>query len=146
AIQALMEDAKAGINRIASNPEPPTFTNTVAALEYSGKPMSRVTEAFFNINSAETSDYLQELAQKIAFQLADFSNDILLNADLFQRIKAVYDRKEDWHLDDEEQRQLLLKYRNFVRNGALLPDDQQKILRELDQQLSTLQVQFSQNV
>jgi len=146
AIQALIEAARTEILQIASHPEPPTFANTIAALEYSGKPMSRVTEAFFNINSAETSDYLQELAQKIAPQLADFSNDILLNADLFQRIKTVYDRKEDWQLNDEEQRLLFITYKNFVRNGALLSDEQQKTLRELDQQLSMLQVQFSQNV
>src|SRR5690606_37869032 len=99
AITALLLEAKAEINRIASSPEPPTFANTVAALEYSGKPMSRVTEAFFNLNSAETSDYLQELAQKIAPQLAGFSNDILLNPSLFQRIKTVYDQKENLLLD-----------------------------------------------
>ncbi len=146
AITALLQEAKADLERIAKDPEPATFASTIAALDYNGKQMARVVEAFFNVNSAETNDYLQELAQKVAPQLAAFSNDILLNKDLFYKVKAVCDKKDQLHLDGEASRLLSITYKNFVRNGALLSEQKQSELRNLDQQLSTLKVQFSQHV
>ncbi|MBX9448490.1 MAG: dipeptidyl carboxypeptidase II, partial [Taibaiella sp.] len=106
AIHHLLHEAKAEIQAIAQNQESPSFSNTIEALEKAGLQLNRVVEAFFNINSAETNGYIQETAQKLAPQLAAYSNDMLLNRDLFHRVKEVYDHRHAQDLSPEQSRLL----------------------------------------
>lgn len=146
AIMALLESAQAEVNAIATNEASPTFDNVIAALDRSGELLSRVTEAFFNIDSAETNDYIQDVAQQLAPELAAYSNDILMNNQLFEKVKSVH-ANEAGNVWSEEAQMLLDKtYKSFVRNGALLSEADKERLRYLDQQLSGLKVKFSQNV
>lgn len=138
--------AKQEIAQIASNPAAPTFINTVVALEQAGKPLNVITEAFFNLNSAETNDYFETLAQELSPLLAEYSNDITLNEALFNRIKKVFEETPETSLSEEEYRLLDKTYKSFTRNGALLTDAQKERLRTIDKELSTLKVKFSQNV
>ena len=136
------------IEQIVSNPEAPTFENTIEALESSGELLSKVTEVFFNMLSAETTDFLDELAQKMSPILTEHANNITLNEGLFRRVKAVYEAHaaDDFARLNAEQKMLLTKsYEGFVRNGANLPDDKKEQLRKLSAELGVLSLQFSQN-
>ncbi|MBO4673261.1 MAG: M3 family metallopeptidase [Bacteroidaceae bacterium] len=143
-----IEEEDREIEQIVNNPEAPTFENTIEALESSGELLARVTEVFFNLLNAETTDFLDELSQKMSPILTEHSNNITLNEGLFRRVKAVY---EDHSADDfarlnAEQKMLLTKsYEGFVRNGANLPDDKKEQLRKLSAELGVLSLQFSQN-
>src|SRR5690606_24446867 len=96
------------------------FENTIEALEISGEQLSRVSSVFFNMNSAETNDEIQKIAQIVSPMLSEFSNDIRLNPVLFQRVKAVYEQKDQLNLNAEQLRLLDKSYKNFSRNGANL--------------------------
>lgn len=143
-----IEEEDQEIEQIVNNPDVPTFENTIEALESTGELLAKVTEVFFNLLSAETTDFLDELAQKMSPILSEHSNNITLNEGLFRRVKAVY---EDHAADDfarlnAEQKMLLTKsYEGFVRNGANLPDDKKEQLRKLSAELGVLSLQFSQN-
>ena len=140
-------DARAEIDAITNNPEAPTFENTIAALDFSGKQLDRISSVFFNLNSAETNDEIQKIAQEISPILSEFGNDITLNEALFKRVKAVYDQKDSLTtLTTEEQTLLDKKYKSFSRNGANLNDDKKKRLREIDAELSKLKLKFGENV
>ncbi|MFC6101853.1 M3 family metallopeptidase [Olivibacter domesticus] len=141
-----IEFAKNEIDQIVNNLAEPTFENTVVALEQVGKQLQVVTETFFNLNSAETNDYLQQLAQEVSPLLAEYGNDITLNEALFQRVKNVFENTEKDSLTIEEYRLLDKTYKSFTRNGALLTDVEKEKLRAIDMELSTLKVSFSQNV
>ena len=143
-----IEEEDKEIAAIVENPASPTFENTVEALEQTGKLLSKVTEVFFNLLSAETTDFLDELAQKMSPILTEHSNNITLNEGLFRRIKAVYDdhASDDFKRLNAEQKQLLVKsYEGFVRNGANLPADKKEQLRKISAELGVLSLQFSQN-
>ncbi|MCO6164324.1 M3 family metallopeptidase [Flavobacterium sp. NRK F7] len=142
----LIKDAKEEINAIINNPEPPTFENTVAALDFSGSQLDRVSSIFFNLNSAETSEEMQKIAQEVSPLLTEFSNDITLNENLFKKIKLVYDAQDQANLTLEQQTLLDKKYKGFVRNGALLDAQQKTKLREIDTQLAKLKLTFGENV
>ena len=144
-LQAI-EDARLEIDAIANSKEAPTFENTVAALDFAGQQLDRVSSVFFNLNSAETNPEIQKIAQEISPLLSEFSNDITLNEDLFKRVKTVYDQRNDLELTTEEQTLLDKKYKSFSRNGANLPLDKKKRLREIDAELSKLKLQFGENV
>src|SRR5690554_3290882 len=101
AITLLIEETKEQIDAIIANSEVPTFENSVEALEFCGYKLDRATSIFFNLNSAETNDEIQKLAQEISPMLTEFSNDILLNEALFQRIKTVFTEKETLDLSEE---------------------------------------------
>ena len=146
AVKLLLDQAKDDIQKIAENNESPSFKNTIEAMEQNGKQLNRVIEAFFNLHSADTNDLREELAQKFAPMLAAFSNDILLNEGLLKRVKAVYDASFEQMEDPEDKRLLEKTYKGFVRNGALLNEEQKTALRALDEQLAKLKMQFSQNV
>jgi peptidyl-dipeptidase Dcp len=103
AIKELIEVTKAEIEKITANKETPSFTNTVAALENTGLQLDRVTSIFFNLNSAETNDEIQRIAQEASPLLSEFSNDILLNEALFKRVKEVYKKKNLLPLNGEEK-------------------------------------------
>src|SRR5215217_6449125 len=94
--------AKAEIDAIVNNPEAPTFENTIQAMDYSGAILDRISSIFFNLNSAETSDEMQKIAQQVSPLLSEFGNDITLNADLFARVKAVYGQKDKLNLNTEQ--------------------------------------------
>jgi peptidyl-dipeptidase Dcp len=138
--------AKAEIDAIVNNPEAPTFENTVVAMDFSGDILDRLSSVFFNLNSAETSDEMQKIAQEVSPLLSEFGNDITLNAALFAKIKTVYDQKETLNLNPEQTTLLDKKYKSFSRNGANLPEDKKDQLREIDKELSKLSLQFGENV
>lgn len=138
--------AKAEIHQITTNTEAPTFDNTIAALEFSGQELDRLSSVFFNLNSAETSEEMQKLAQEISPLLTEFGNDITLNEDLFKRVKNVFDNKEHFKLTSEQNTLLEKKYKGFVRNGALLNEEQKTKLRAIDTQLAKLKLTFGENV
>lgn len=141
-----MKEGRTEIDAIVDNSETPNFKNTIEALENSGKQLDTVAEIFFNLNSADTNDFLEELAQEVSPLLAEYSNDITLNQGLFTRIKTVFDNTDKKSLSEEEFRLLDKTYKSFTRNGALLSDEDKQKLREIDKELSGLTVKFSQNV
>jgi len=146
AFQKGIELAKSEINGIVNNPIKPTFENTIEALDFSGDILDRISSIFFNLNSAETSDEMQKIAQEVSPLLSEFGNDIRLNPDLFARVKAVYEQKEHLNLNPEQTTLLDKKYKSFSRNGANLPEDKKNQLREIDKELSKLSLQFGENV
>lgn len=145
-IKELTKKARSKLTEISENPEVPNFQNTVLALESLDEDLSLVLSTFYNQLSAQKTDSLQNLAQEIGPLISDFSNDILLNEKVFQRIKALYDSKNQLKLNQEELQLLEKQYKNFSRNGALLGDKQKKTLREIDSELSKLSPLFSDNV
>src|SRR5690606_11476824 len=106
----------------------------------------RITSIFFNLNSAETNDEIQKLAQKISPLLSEFGNDIRLNEVLFARIKKVWNKKEELSLNKEQSMLLERTYKSFSRNGANLPEDKKTVLRDIDSKLSKLSLTFGENV
>ena len=145
AVEKAIAESLAQIDSISQNPEPATFKNTVEALAYTGLELDRLTAMFFNLNSAETNDALQAEAQRISPLLTDYGNDIRLNEALFKRIKTVYDQRETLSLTAEQQTLLEKTYKSFTRNGANLSLDDKERLREIDKQLATLKLKFSEN-
>ncbi len=137
---------EAEIDAITDNHEPPTFENTIAALDYSGNLLNKVSSVFYNYLSSNTSDELQAIAQDVAPMLSAHSDNISLNMDLFERIQSVYEQKDLLALTGEQEMLLEETYKNFVRNGAALPEEKQERFREINQELSTLTLQFGQNV
>ncbi len=138
--------AKEEIDDIVNNTAAPTFENTLEALEFSGLQLDRISSAFFNLNSAETNEHIQKIAQEVSPLLSEFSNDITLNTALFERIKTVYLQKEQLALSTEQQTLLEKRYKSFTRNGANLADDKKTRLREIDARLAQLKLQFGENV
>jgi len=146
AFETTIAASRAEIDTITNNPEQPTFENTIEALDFSGQTLDRLSSVFFNLNSAETSDEMQKIAQEVSPLLTAFSNDISLNEGLFQRVKAVYDQKDKLTLTPEQATLLDKKYKSFARNGALLPEDKKARLREIDTELAKLKLTFGENV
>ncbi|MGY0391786.1 M3 family metallopeptidase [Bizionia sp. KMM 8389] len=146
AFKKAIDKAKKEIQAITTNPEPPTFENTVVALDFSGEELDRLSSIFFNLNSAETNDTIQEIAQEVSPLLSEFSNDITLNEELFKRIKTVHDSKQQLNLNTEQETLLDKKYKEFSRNGANLPEDKKQELREIDKKLSKLKLNFGENL
>ncbi len=146
AFQKGIELAKAEIDAIVRNPIQPTFENTIEALAFSGDVLDRISSIFFNLNSAETNDEIQKIAQEVSPLLSEFGNDVRLNPDLFARVKTVYEQREKLNLNPEQTTLLDKKYKSFSRNGANLPEDKKNQLREIDKELSKLSLQFGENV
>ena len=146
AIQEGITLAKAEIDAIVKNPDTPTFENTIVAMDYAGEVLDRASSIFFNLNSAETNDEMQKIAQEVSPLLSEFGNDITLNPQLFKRVKAVYDSKDSLKLTSEQSTLLDKKYKSFSRNGANLPEDKKNQLREIDKELSKLSLQFGENI
>lgn len=146
AIKELINQAKSEVDAIVSSNSHPTFSNTVEALECSGKQLDRASSIFFNLNSAETSDEIQALARDISPLLTEFSNDILLNEALFNRVKTVFDEADQSNLSEEQITLLTKTYKGFVRNGALLNEEDKTKLRTIDVELSQLSLTFGEHV
>ena len=146
AIQKGIAIAKLEIDAITDNSNEPTFENTTVALDFSGEKLNRITSIFFNLNSAETNDEIQKIAQEVSPLLSEFGNDITLNAELFARVKAVFNVKETLDLSPEQTMLLDKQYKSFARNGANLNKEDKSKLREIDAKLSTLSLKFGENV
>lgn len=146
AFQKAIALAKEEINAIVENSELPTFENTTLALDNSGEKLSRISSIFFNLNSAETSNELQKIAQEVSPWLSEFRNDITLNAALFKKVKHVYDQKNTLNINTEQHTLLEKQYKSFSRNGANLSEAAKNELRKVDTELSKLSLQFGENV
>jgi peptidyl-dipeptidase Dcp len=146
AFEANIAAARAEIDAITQNPAAPTFENTIEALEFSGQALDRLSSIFFNLNSAETNDELQKIAQEVSPLLTAFSNDISLNETLFARVKAVYDQRDKLNLTAEQATLLDKKFKGFSRNGALLAETDKAQLREIDAELAKCKLTFGEHV
>lgn len=146
AFEEAMRQQKAEIDSIVNNTEVPTFENTIEALEYSGALLDKVSAVFFNLSECENNEAMEEIAEKISGPLSKHSDDINLNADLFARIKTVYEQKDSLGLNGEQMRLLEETYKGFVRGGANVPAEKQARFREINEQLSLLSLRFGNNV
>ncbi|MFC4872698.1 M3 family metallopeptidase [Negadavirga shengliensis] len=145
AVQAAINEAKKEIEKIKKVSDP-NFENTVEALENSESGLSVISSIFFNLNAAETNEEIQKLAREISPLLSAHSNDVLLDEQLFEKVKWVYDKKDNLTLEIEQQTLLDKMYKSFIRNGALLDERGKKQLREIDRSLSQLGLKFGENV
>ncbi len=141
-----MRQQKQEVNAITSNPQEPTFENTIEALEYSGELLNEVSAVFFNMCETNNSKEMNDIAERISPKLSAHSDDINLNEALFKRVKAVYDMRERLDLEGERLRLLEETYKGFVRGGAALPLEKQERFRAINEQLSTLTLKFGNNV
>ena len=146
AFERAIAEARAEVEAIAQNPEPPTFENTVAALDGSGLMMAKVGGVFYTLSGAETNDRVQEIAREVAPLASNLRDDILMNPQLFARVKAIYDQRAELELDVEQQHLLDKAYRDFQRGGAELSDTDKERMRVINSELSTLGLKFSDNV
>jgi len=134
------------IEAITNNPAEPTFLNTIAALDYSGKLLSKVSMVFFNLLESMSNDRMQAIAEKVTPMLTAHSDNIVLNEKLFQRIKTLYANRAKLPLTAEQQKVLEEEYKKFVHQGANLTPDQKKRLRELNTDLAMLELKFGNNL
>lgn len=140
-----MDEEMSQVEAIVNNAEAPTFANTIVALSNTGENLERATAVMYNLLSAETNDELEELANELAPKLSEHSNNIMLNAKLFERVKAVYDAETN-QLEGEDKMLLDKTYEGFERSGATLSADDKLRFREITSQLSEKTLKFSQNV
>jgi peptidyl-dipeptidase Dcp len=145
AFQELVKTCEKEIDEITNNSEEPTFENTIEAMAFSGEQLDRVSNIFFNINSAETNDEIQKIAQEVSPLLTEFSSKISQNEKLFKRIKSIYDQKDSLSLNEEQTTLLTETYKGFVRSGALLSEEDKKKLERISMDLSIKSLQFGQN-
>lgn len=146
AIEDGIEKAQQEIAAIISNSEKPTFENTIEALEWSGNLLDKVTTVMYNLNSAETNDKLQEIIQEVSPALTKHSNDILLNEQLFDRVKYIEEQSKKDKLTQEQQKLLENTISAFKRNGALLNKEEKQKLRGINEKLADLSLNFGRNV
>ncbi len=146
AIEKYIAQTKSEIDKITQNKALPTFENTLEALEFSGMQLDRISDILSNLNSAETNDALQQVADKVMPMLTELGNDIRLNQALFKRIEYVYTHQDKENLTAEQQRLLEKTYKSFVRNGAHLDEISKAKLRDIDAKLTTLKLNFNKNV
>jgi peptidyl-dipeptidase Dcp len=146
AIQEGMARHKREVEAIAKDPAPPTFANTLEALDRAGLLLERSTAVFQNLSSAETSDALQAIQRQVAPMLAAHRDDILLDPVLFQRVKTVWDARATLTLGPDQQKLLEDGWKDFVRGGALLPKEGQERLRQINAELAGLSVRFGNNL
>ena len=141
-----MAEEMTEIETIATNPEPPTFENTIVAMERSGQLLAQARRVFGAMTGAHTNDTLNEIRAEMAPRFSAHSDNVLLNADLFARVATLYLERESLGLDPESDRLLWRYYTDFVRAGAMLSDDEKARLREINSELAELRAAFSQNL
>ena len=139
-------EAKAEIDAIVANTEEPTFENTIEAMENSGRTLNKVAGVFYNLMEANTNDQMQEIAEKVAPMMTEYSMYVSLNDALFQKVKAVYEKKDELGLDKDQMTLLEDSYKSFVRGGANLSDEDKAQYSKWSEELSLLTLQFSKNV
>ncbi|UGS24655.1 M3 family metallopeptidase [Flavobacterium channae] len=146
---AILEGIKkqeAEIDAIVSNKEKPTFDNTVLAMENSGKLLSRVSTVFYNVSSANTNEEIQAIAKELAPKLSAHNDNIFLNDALFKRVKSVWDNQKSLKLNNEQAKILENLYKNFVRSGANLSEENKKQLREINAEMAVATLKYGQNI
>lgn len=141
-----MEQQRAEIEKLVNNPDAPTFENTIVALDRSDKLLSEVSRVFGGLSGANTNDEIKAIQKEMAPRLAAHRDEINLNKKLFERIKAVYEKRDELNLNNEQIYLLENLYKRYIRNGANLNDEDQAKLKEINQELSKLGVLFGQNV
>ncbi|MFT4031173.1 MAG: M3 family metallopeptidase [Siphonobacter sp.] len=141
-----MKQQAAQIKAMLMRRDVPTFENTIVFMDHSGDLLSRVSTVFYNLNSANTNDELQQIAKELAPKLSKHRDDIQLNPELFKRVKTIYDQRNALKLTPEQLMLLEKTYKGFVRNGAGLPADKQERLRQINQEQSVLTLQYGQNL
>ena len=146
AFQELIKLSEKEIDEIVNNSEEANFKNVIEALAFSGDQLEIVSSIFFNLNSAETNDEIQKIAQEVSPLLTEFSAKISQNEKLFAKINKVYNEKEKYHLNEEQQMLLTETYKGFVRSGALLNETEKEEFKKISIELSTKSLQFGQNV
>lgn len=146
AFQQALKEARAEVEAIVTNPDEPTFANTIESLEFSGRRLDDLCNLFFNLNEACTDDEMQRIALEVSPLLTAFSNDVSLNPALFDRVRKVYEKRADLTLTTEQNRLLEKSYKGFVRGGAALADADKERFRELTTELGQLSLQFNQHV
>jgi len=146
AFEAGIEQEKAEIEAIINNPAEPDFENTILAFDNTGEILRKVGGVFYRVNGANTNPNMQAIARELNPMMSAHSNSIRLNEDLFERIKAVHDKRETLDLNLEQMRLTEKIYRDFVRNGAALPAEEREKLKEINQRLSMISLQLGENV
>ncbi len=134
------------IDAIANNNETPTFANTIEALDYSGELLNKVSAVFYNLNSAETSDEIQQIAKDVSPLLSEHTDNMYMNEKLFKRVEMLYNQRESLNLNREQNRLLEKYYKDFIRKGAALNEKDKERLREINKELGVLQLTFGQNI
>ena len=145
ALEAAMVQHKEEVDTISHNPAAPDFVNTIVALDQAGAALHRVASVFFNITSAHTNDRLEKISEEMAPTLAQHFDYIALNEKLFNRVKAIWETKENAGLDEEQFELLRKTYKSFIRNGALLNREDKATITEINEKLSILSLKFGQN-
>ncbi|RPE67260.1 peptidyl-dipeptidase Dcp [Pacificibacter maritimus] len=146
AFDAGIDQGRAAITAIAENPEPPTFENTIEAMETAEDLLSKVLGVFYGIAGADSNDAREALQRDFGPILSDYSSEITANAALFARIETLWNKRDELGLTDEQMRVLMLTRRSFVRSGALLSDDDKARMAKVKSRLSSLGTEFSQNL
>ncbi len=146
AFEAGIAEAKAEIDAIVANTDEPTFENTIEAMEYAGATLEKVSNVFYNIMEANTNDEMQQIAEDITPMLNDYSMYVSLNPELFKRVKAVYEKRNELGLDKDQMKILENSYKGFVRGGANLSDEDKVLYSKWSEELSLITLQFSKNV
>ncbi|GAA4356044.1 M3 family metallopeptidase [Kangiella marina] len=146
AFEKAIAEARAEVEAIANNPEAPTFENTIVAMEYNGKLMTKVANVFFNLTSANTNPELQKIQKDVGPKLSALRDDVSLNANLFKRVETIYNQRDELGLREDQMRLLEENYKSFVRGGAQLNDEEKQQLRALNKEMTELALSFSENV
>ena len=146
AFEAGMAEQQAEIDAIVNNPETPTFENTILPFDKSGQILDRVSNVFFNLNECLTNDEMIAIAEEVLPMLSKHSDTIMMNPKLFERIDYVYQHRDEMDLDDQQIRVVEKYHQDFIRSGAGLPANKQEELSKINEQLSTLSLQFGNNL
>jgi len=141
-----MEEQLSEIDSIATQDSEPTFENTIVAMELSGDLLTRVQRVFYNLTSAHTNDEIQNIQSELAPKLAAHSDNIYLNRDLFNRVETLYQNIDQLDLDEESGKLLSDTYRDFVRAGAQLTEEQQSRMRQINERISSLTTEFQEKL
>lgn len=146
AYEKAVAEASAEVIAIGENKEAPTFENTIVALEKHGELLNKVNGVFYNLTAAHTNDSLIAISKEVSPMLSKLEDDMYLNDKLFARVEKIWQNRDELELNQEQSRLLELYYKNFVRGGAKLDDTGKDRLREINQQLSLLSIEFGDNV
>ena len=146
ALEQGVKEAKREIEDIKTNKAPATFANTIEALEFSGRTLGRVMTVFSNVSGANSSDALRAIENDLKIAAVKHGNDVMMDGDLFKRVKEVYDQKDSLKLSGEQAVLLEETYKGFVRSGALLDEEQKNRLREISEKMSQLRTEYKNNI
>ena len=146
AFEAGIAEQQAEAEAIVNNDETPSFKNTILPFDKSGKILSRVSNVFFNLNECLTNDEMVAIAEQVLPMLSKHSDAIMMNPKLFERIDYLYQHRNEMGLDDQQIRVVEKYHQDFLRHGAGLTEEQQAELSQINEQLSTLSLQFGNNL